>query len=288
MDISLGGLEFVPVSEASTLMGTTKGGWVYAGQRPCYEAKTPAFYIMPSPLTEAELARAMGVENEDAEDRRPSETITSRELNELADNLMNTAEFSAAVDRLGGAWELRALTQAEWQAARNQKALSLQNGLTERLADAPSSNNRGAMMDGRPRPNELLGPAAAQTAAIAVHPRNDAITAITSVPLDRPLPKVVARLALSPVRSNEAKRVPEHTDRWRNVRSELLWTTILGIVPSFLIPILRGLGDYATEGWVNLLFGGLCAGFFTGAIWRPRRPVLRYDDVESSSISVAQ
>ncbi|MAF93375.1 hypothetical protein CMO85_01770 [Candidatus Woesearchaeota archaeon] len=288
MDISLGGLEFVPVSEASTLMGTTKGGWVYAGQRPCYEAKTPAFYIMPSPLTEAELARAMGVENEDAEDQRPSETITSRELNELADNLMNTAEFSAAVDRLGGAWELRALTQAEWQAARNQKALSLQNGLTERLADAPSSNNRGAMMDGRPRPNELLGPAAAQTAAIAVHPRNDAITAITSVPLDRPLPKVVARLALSPVRSNEAKRVPEHTDRWRNVRSELLWTTILGIVPSFLIPILRGLGDYATEGWVNLLFGGLCAGFFTGAIWRPRRPVLRYDDVESSSISVAQ
>ena len=288
MDISLGGLEFVPVGEASTLMGTTKGGWVYAGQRPCYEAKTPAFYIMPSPLTEAELARAMGVENDDAEDQRPSETITSRELNELADNLMNTAEFSAAVDRLGGAWELRALTQAEWQAARNQKALSLQNGLTERLADAPSSNNRGAMMDGRPRPNELLGPAAAQTAAIAVHPRNDAITAITSVPLDRPLPKVVARLALSPVRSSEAKRVPEHTDRWRNVRSELLWTTILGIVPSFLIPILRGLGDYATEGWVNLLFGGLCAGFFTGAIWRPRRPVLRYDDVESSSMSVAQ
>ena len=96
MDISLGGLEFVPVGEASTLMGTTKGGWVYAGQRPCYEAKTPAFYIMPSPLTEAELARAMGVENEDAEDQRPSETITSRELNELADNLMNTAEFSAA------------------------------------------------------------------------------------------------------------------------------------------------------------------------------------------------
>ena len=288
MAISLGGLEFVPVSEASTLMGTTKGGWVYAGQRPCYEAKTPAFYIMPSPLTEAELARAMGVESEDAENQRPSETITSRELNELADNLMNTAEFSAAVDRLGGAWELRALTQAEWQAARNQKALSLQNGLTERLADAPSSNNRGAMMDGRPRPNELLGPAAAQTAAIAVHPRNDAITAITSVPLDRPLPKVVARLALSPVRSSEAKRVPEHTDRWRNVRSELLWTTILGIVPSFLIPILRGLGDYATEGWVNLLFGGLCAGFFTGAIWRPRRPVLHYDDVESSSMSVAQ
>ena len=75
---------------------------------------------------------------------------------------------------------------------------------------------------------------------------------------------------------------------WRNVRSEALWTTVLGIVPSFLIPVLRGMGDYATEGWVNLLFGGLCAGFFTGAIWRPRRPVLRYDDVEPSTTSVSQ
>ena len=134
------------------------------------------------------------------------------------------------------------------------------------------------MMDGRPRPNEVLGPAAFQTAAIAVHPKNETITAITSVPYDRPLPNVVARLALTPIREREAMRVPNNTDVWRNVRSELLWTTVLGIIPSFLIPILRGLGDYATEGWFNLLFGGLCAGFFTGAIWRPRRPVFRYDD----------
>lgn len=287
MSISLSGLEFVPVKETTTVLGTTKGGWVYAGQRPCYEAKTPTFYVMASPITGSEVAGAMGVSGEQ-EGQQPTEALTSRELEELADRVMSTDEFREVVNQLGGQWELRALTQAEWYAARDQNVLLLKNGLTERLADAPSSNNRGAMMDGRPRPNELLGPAAAQTAAVAVHPRNEGITAITSVPLDRPLPNVVARLALSPVRSGEEKRVPEHTDRWKNVRSELLWTTVLGIVPSFLIPVLRGMGDYATEGWVNLLFGGLCAGFFTGAIWRPRRPVLRYDEVESSSISVAQ
>ena len=60
------------------------------------------------------------------------------------------------------------------------------------------------------------------------------ITAITSVPYDRPLPNVVARLALTPIREREAKRVPNNTDVWRNVRSELLWTTVLGIIPSFL------------------------------------------------------
>ena len=288
MSISLCGLEFVAVNEATTVLGTTKGGWVYAGQRPCYEAKTPNFYVLPSPLTEEEVVNAMGVKAEGAPSQQPTEALTSSELAELADHMMNTPEFDEATKNLDGAWELRALTQAEWQAARDQRVLTLQNGFTERLADAPSSNNRGAMMDGRPRPNELLGPASTQKAAIAVHPRNETITAITSVPFDRPLPKVVARLALTPVRTSEPKRVPEHTDRWKNVRSELLWTTVLGIVPSFLIPVLRGMGDYATEGWVNLLFGGLCAGFFTGAIWRPRRPVLRYDDVESSSMSVAQ
>jgi hypothetical protein len=28
-----------------------------------------------------------------------------------------------------------------------------------------------------------------------------------------------------------------------------------------------------------LLFGGLCAGFVTGAVWRPRRPTVSYDEV---------
>ena len=136
-------------------MGTTKGGWVYAGQRPCYEAKTPAFYVMPSPLTEGQIATAMGVSPEDNQDLRPSESITSRELKELASRLMDSSAFSDAVGKLNGRWELRALTQAEWQAARNQKVLTLQNGLTERLADAPSSNNpapTNCSVQQRPKP----------------------------------------------------------------------------------------------------------------------------------------
>ena len=213
---------------------------------------------------------------------------TSLDVKEVTQHMMAQDDYAAAVNELPGAWEVRPLTQAEWVAAKAQKKLTLDSGLTERLADAPASNNRGAMMDGRPRPNDLLGPAAHQIAAIAVHPRNDDVTAVGSVPYDRPLPNVVARLALTPVREGSAPRVPARTDVWKNVRSELLWTTVLGIVPSFLIPVLRGMSDYAMEGWFNLLFGGLLAGFFTGAIWRPKRPVLTYDEVDSSSMSVAQ
>ena len=285
--INLAGLVFQRVEATSTIIGTRKGGWVYASQRPCYEAKTPTFYAMEHPLSRADVASVMG-KDEESSSTVPMEELTSYDLTELAQTLMGDAKFEATLADLHGAWEVRALTHAEWLAARDQGVLNLDNGLTERLADGPASNHRGAMMDGRPRPNEVLGPAASQTAAIAIHPRNSTITAVASVPSDRPLPGVVARLALVPVRATPPKRVPSNTDVGRNVRSEVLWTTVLGIVPSFLIPVLRGMGDYATEGWVNLLFGGLCAGFFTGAIWRPRRPVLRYDEVESSPSSVSQ
>lgn len=287
VNISLGGLVFHPVEEAITTIGTTKGGWVYAGQRPCYEAKTPAFYTMAAPLTKQDVLAVMGGPDEQTSEG-PMEALTSLDLEELSRTLMESEPFSKATSDLPGAWEVRALTHAEWLVAREQNKIELSTGWTERLADAPSSNHRGAMMDGRPRPSELLGPAASQMAAIAVHPRNPKVTAMTNVPHDRPLPNVAARLALTPLRTDPPKRVPSNTDVWRNVRTELVWTTVLGIIPSFLIPILRGMGSYATEGWVNLLFGGLCAGFFTGALWRPRRPVLRYDDVGSSSMSVSQ
>ena len=279
MDVTLSGLTFSSVKATSTVLGTTKGGWVYSGQRPSYEAKTPSFFVMNRPLTHRQVAKAMGAASGQEHDETPMDSLTSLDLSELASHLMGQEAFQAFVDAHEGAWEIRALTQAEWHAARNQQAIELSSGMTERLADAPSSNNRGAMMDGRPRPNELMGPAASQVGAIAVHPRQPKITAMTGVPQDRPLPNVVARLALTPVREGPPKRVPEHIDRWKNLRSELIWTTLLGIIPSFLIPVLRGMGDYATEGWVNLLFGGLCAGFFTGAIWRPRRPMLQFDDV---------
>lgn len=279
MNINLNGIDFLPVEASTPVLGTTKGGWMYGAQRPCYQARIPAFFVMAHPLTTQQVTEAMGLASSEQDDLGAMETLTSIDVAELAQNIMEGDDFRTAVEALEGSWEVRALTQAEWVVAVHQNLLNLSPGLTERLADAPASNHRGAMMDGRPRPSEWMGPAASQMAAIAVHPKQKDITAMTSVPHDRPLPKVVARLALTPIREGAPKRVPETTDRWANIRSEALWTTVLGIIPSFLIPILRGMGAYATEGWANLLFGGLCAGFLTGAVWRPRRPVLRYEDV---------
>ena len=279
MSVTLNGLTFARVEAATTVLGTTKGGWVYASQRPCYEAKLPSFFVMNNPLTERNVAVALGLPSADDKPDEAMEALTSDDLNELASQVMAGEDFRAFTAQQDGPWEVRALSESEWKTATSQNLIRLRPGLTERLCDAPASNNRGAMMDGRPRPNEVLGPASHQVAAMAVHPKNAEVTAITSVPRERPLPNVVARLALTPLRQGPPKRVPEATDRWSNVRAELLWTTVLGIVPSFLIPVLRGMSSYAVDGWVNLLFGGLCAGFLTGALWRPKRPMLRYDDV---------
>lgn len=279
LTLTLNGLEFHPVQATSVILGTRKGGWMHAGQRPCFETRVPAFFVMAHPLTKRDVAHAMGTPVPDDAPDEPMENLTSNDVMELAHHLMQTDTYAGLTDSMEGAWELRPLSQSEWRAAVNQNILDLAPGLTERLADAPASNNLGAMMDGRPRPNEILGPASNHMAAIAVHPKDMDITAMTSVPHDRPLPNVVARLALTPIRQGDAKRVPATTDRWGNVRSELLWMTLLGIVPSFLIPIFRGMSAYAVTGWANLLFGGLCAGFLSGAVWRPKRPLLRYDDV---------
>ena len=74
--------------------------------------------------------------------------------------------------------------------------------------------------------------------------------------------------------------VPENADLARNIRDELFWITLLGVIPSFTIPILRGMTDYAVNGWPNLLFGGLCIGFVSGAFWRPRRPSITIQDMK--------
>lgn len=187
-------------------------------------------------------------------------------------------DISNLVGDLKGEWEVRCPTQSEWIHAKNSKKINPKSGTKEILADAVSSNYRGAMMDGRPRPFEGHGPMQWHTATMEIHPTDNSVYALSSAPMDRDSYGLSLRLVITPIREKPARIVPKKADYGANIRSELLWTTVLGVIPSFAIPWLRGMGDYVYSGWVNLLFGGLCFGFVTGAFWRPKRPVIMFND----------
>ena len=276
-------LDFKRVPQGSSFLGSDKGGWIYASQRPRYEVQLPDYYILEHPITRGEVAVLFG-ENEDVEDsEEPMIGLIESEIEAIRKQIEEQLDISG----LPGKWEVRSPSFPEWHHARNE--IHLDSGIVEILGDAAAANHRGAMMDGRVRPIETTGPLQYHRLAVEMHPKRKDVFATSNIPVDRSLTNTVVRFVISPVREAPARRVPKTADSWGNFRTEMLWTTLLGIVPSFLIPILRGFDTYALDGWPNLLFGGLVAGFVTGAIWRPRRPTISFEEgvIQESEDSLA-
>jgi hypothetical protein len=276
-------LDFKRVPQGSSFLGSDKGGWIYASQRPRYEVQLPDYYILEHPITRGEVAGLLG-ENEDVEDsEEPMIGLIESEIEAIRKQIEEQLDISG----LPGKWEVRSPSFPEWHHARNE--IHLDSGIVEILGDAAAANHRGAMMDGRVRPIETTGPLQYHRLAVEMHPKRKDVFATSNIPVDRSLTNTVVRFVISPVREAPARRVPKTADSWGNFRTEMLWTTLLGIAPSFLIPILRGFDTYALDGWPNLLFGGLVAGFVTGAIWRPRRPTISFEEgvIQESEDSLA-
>ena len=249
------GLRFIKINATQIFLGTDKGAWVYASERPRHRVDLPSFLIMESPITASQFAEIIG-EKDDSEGLK--DMVTHDDVEAICSKLSDYFDD-----------EIRRPSQAEWAAA--ELLIKLPCGWTELLADEATGNHRGAPLDGRPRSGEMIGPLSGHRISQSAHPTRERVRAQVVTPGDRPLPKVGFRLVISPKRDGKAPIVPDNANLSSNIRSELLWTTVLGIIPSFTIPILRGFSSYAIDGWSNLLFGGLCAGFVTGAFWRPRR-----------------
>ena len=276
--ITANGLEFIPISSGSSWLGSDKGGWIYASQRPRYEVRLPSYYIMKKPLTRGQVARLLDEDESPDEPDEPMTGLTIDEIHALREAIESNLEEESL--------DVRLPSFPEWNHASEQ--IELNPGIVEILSDAAATSHRGGMMDGRPRPIETSGPLQHHRLAVEMHPRKSDTFATSNIPVDRPLPNTVFRFVLSPPRTEPPRRVPKSADVLGNLRTEIIWTTLLGIIPSFLIPVIRGFGTYAIDGWANLLFGGLVAGFVTGAIWRPRRPSISYEEgVQESEDSLA-
>lgn len=271
-NININGLEFIPIASGSSWLGSDKGGWIYASQRPRYEVRLPTFYILKKPLTRRQVATIL---DEEMDLELPDDPMTGLTIPEI-ETLQEKIAIGLDSMELEDSFDVRLPSFPEWNHAFSN--IDLKPGIVEILSDAAATSHRGGMMDGRPRPIETDGPLQYHRLAVEMHPRKTESFATSNIPVDRTLPNTVIRFVLSPPRDEPIRRVPESADLIGNLKTEIFWTTVLGIIPSFLIPIIRGFGSYAIDGWVNLLFGGLVAGFVTGAIWRPRRPSISYEE----------
>lgn len=279
--LNLAGLDFQKVEAGYVFIGENKGGWIYASQRPRHQVKCPDFFIMEKPITENQIEQISKNININSDPKLWSAEKLELFIAYLSEQLSeNLEQLNREID-----WEIRCPSQGEWYLSLDKKKIITTEKSRELLSDGTSSNHRGAMMDGRPRKFEGFGPMQHHKAAIETHPSKKEITAISSIPMDRDNMGVTVRFVISPIRKGDIVRVPANADVISNIKVELFWTFILGILPSFAIPILRGMGSYATEGWANLLFGGLCAGFVSGAFWRPKRPTVMYEQGEKVTIS---
>ena len=266
--IQLNGIDFLKIESGLTTVGTDKGGWVYASNRPKHEVSIPEFFITKSVLSSEQLSSLIPELN--SLDEGADFTGIDKEVREQI-----VEKFADIVEQ---GYEVRAPSIGEWKRAHDLGIISTSPNNVEVLADSAFSNFRGAHMDGSPRLESMIGPLSSQKAGLQVHPRNQNEFATSAVPQDRRLRNTSLRLVISPKREVPTPKVPNNSDFAKNVRTELLCTLFIGIIPSFLIPVLRGFGSYATEGWANLLFGGIVAGFVTGAVWRPKRPTVKIED----------
>lgn len=266
--IQYNGIDFLKIESGLTTVGTDKGGWVYASNRPKHEVSIPEYFITKSVLSAQQLSNLIPELN--SLDEGADFTGIDKDVREQI-----IGKFADIVEQ---GYEVRAPSIGEWKRAHDLGIISTSPNNVEVLADSAFSNFRGAHMDGSPRLESMIGPLSSQKAGLQVHPRNQNEFATSAVPQDRRLRNTSLRLVISPKREVPTPKVPNNSDFAKNVRTELLCTLFIGIIPSFLIPVLRGFGSYATEGWANLLFGGIVAGFVTGAVWRPKRPTVKIED----------
>ena len=103
-NINLNGLEFIPIASGSSWLGSDRGGWIYASQRPRYEVRLPSFFILEHPLTRGQVAQLLG-ESETPEGA--DEPMTGLTINEI-ESLQ--AKVQSTFDSIEGEQQLEALS----------------------------------------------------------------------------------------------------------------------------------------------------------------------------------
>ena len=88
------GLRFIKVQESNVFLGTDKGGWVYANERPRHRVELPSYLILEKPISKSQYAAIMG--EKDSSDE-PKDMITHEDIALLCSKL--SSHFDGEVRR---------------------------------------------------------------------------------------------------------------------------------------------------------------------------------------------
>lgn len=274
MDATDFGLVDVPAGSVD--IGTTRGGWMHGKDRPAFRAELPSFRIMSNPLTPTLATKVLGREMDELEGWATGwDDATLGELREGLTELRSPE---------GMEWRLP--SPAEWERAIAFGSISMPHGFEEILEGHPHPDHRGARFDGAPRWVEHdRSMMTRYREGRKSHPSRSDVFIAQPIPVFAPQGTAILRLVLTPTRPEDAPIVPRSADLRRRILEEVLIVTLVGIVPSFLIPVMNGAVGYLAEGWPNLVFGGVLIGVATGTLWRPRtrRWILGEDGAEHAS-----
>ena len=266
------GITLTGLCAGSIILGSDKGALPYGSERPRHEVRLTERWVATELVDRKVWALAMGEE----EPSEPDSPVDGKSWQEIEDFLVKVGQAVAAGAGNFPQGEWRLPSESEWMHAEVQLGISVPMAKEELLADHPHPNHRGAPTDGRPRmdtnPHSMMR---LYRISRKAHPTKAGFSVKSQAPVKNGQVGMVFRLMLipkegSPAEVGDCLLVPEEIDAVRLFKRESIIALVVGIIPSFAIPVLRGFNDYATSGWANLLFGGLVISFASSVFWRPR------------------
>lgn len=186
---------------------------------------------------------------------------------------MSLSEADAIIESMSA----EVASESEWELAYSRGLISGDGNSVEILADH-AENYWGKQCDGRPLVKGEEAPRMLRVWRSGTASPSFAFPGNSEGRLEGAKIRLVIRD--SPRWSPNPPGLPLRRDNLRLLLEEALISLVIGIIPSFFWAYYNASPSYISEGWLNLIFGGVFFGALTGIFWRPRQPTWYHESGE--------
>lgn len=173
---------------------------------------------------------------------------------------------------------LRPPSEGEWLLAHSQGLVEQGDALWEKLADErPRNGFWKQRCDGQPRKTNYK----IKLDLMKKWGEHGHETSYSTEITGAMKGKEVTRIVRAPQSSNNPPRLPIEDKRPFFIR-EILFTVLVGIIPSILWAYNFASFEYLTGNWTNIIGGGIFISLASGFVWRPKTASYRVSSDGSS------